>query len=56
MKGVILKTSRDIRQYNMVVSPVGFGTKYHCTGEGQQQFSTQTPTNNCVQTSDQFSF
>jgi hypothetical protein len=26
----------------MVMSPVGLGTKKHCAGEGQQQFSTQS--------------
>jgi hypothetical protein len=25
----------------MVMSPVGIGTKNHCAGEGQQQFSSQ---------------
>jgi hypothetical protein len=25
----------------MVVSPVGLGTRNHCAGEGQQQFSSQ---------------
>jgi hypothetical protein len=25
----------------MVISPVGLGTKNHCAGEGQQQFSSQ---------------
>jgi hypothetical protein len=27
--------------YSMVMSPVGLGTKKHCAGERQQQFSTQ---------------
>jgi hypothetical protein len=26
----------------MVVSPAGTGTKYHCVGEDQQQFSSQS--------------
>jgi hypothetical protein len=26
----------------MVMSPVGLGTKNHCAGEGQQQFSSQS--------------
>jgi hypothetical protein len=26
----------------MVVSPVGLGTKNHCAGEAQQQFSNQS--------------
>jgi hypothetical protein len=26
----------------MVVSPVGLGTKNHCAGEGQQQFTSQS--------------
>jgi hypothetical protein len=25
----------------MVMSPLGFGIKNHCAGEGQQQFSSQ---------------
>jgi hypothetical protein len=34
-----LKAPRAVTQYNMVMSPVGLGTKNHCAGEGQQQFT-----------------
>jgi hypothetical protein len=32
--------SRQTVKYSL--SPVGLGTKNHCTGEGQQQFSSQS--------------
>jgi hypothetical protein len=28
-----------VREYNIVVSPAGLGTKVDCAGEGQQQFT-----------------
>jgi hypothetical protein len=37
----VWEASRAVRQYNMVVSPVGLGSKNDCTGKGQQQFSSQ---------------
>jgi hypothetical protein len=37
-----LKASRAVRQSNMVMSPMGLGTKNRCAGEGQQQFSSQS--------------
>jgi hypothetical protein len=30
------------RKKNMLMSPVGLGTKSHCTGEGQQNFSSKS--------------
>jgi hypothetical protein len=32
-----------MRQKNMVMSPVGSGTKTDCAGEGQQQFTSTEP-------------
>jgi hypothetical protein len=40
--GECLKASRAAREQNMVMSPVGIGTKNHCAGEDQQQFSSQS--------------
>jgi hypothetical protein len=37
----MLEAPRAVRQQNMVMSPVGLGTKNHCAGEDQQQFSSQ---------------
>jgi hypothetical protein len=37
-----LKAPRAVRQQNIVMNPVGLGTKNHCAGEGQQQFSSQS--------------
>jgi hypothetical protein len=34
--------SQTVREKNVVMSPVGLGTKNHCAGEGQQQFSSQS--------------
>jgi hypothetical protein len=36
-----LKAPRAVRVQNMM-SPVGLGTKNYCTGEGQQQFSSES--------------
>jgi hypothetical protein len=33
----------------MVMSPVGLGTKNHCAGEGQQQFSSQSVSNAIIE-------
>jgi hypothetical protein len=43
-KGVTLslKVPRAVRQESVVMGPVGFGTKNHCAGEGQQQFNSQS--------------
>jgi hypothetical protein len=32
----VLKAPRAVRQWNMVMSPAGLGTKNDCAGEGQQ--------------------
>jgi hypothetical protein len=36
-----LKAPKDIREYDMVMRPVGLGPKNYHPGEGQQQFSIQ---------------
>jgi hypothetical protein len=36
------KIPRVVRQKNMVMSPVGLGTKNHCDCMGQQQFTQRT--------------
>jgi hypothetical protein len=37
-----LKLPTAVREYNMIMSPVRLGTKKHCAGEGQHQFSSQS--------------
>jgi hypothetical protein len=37
-----LKAPRAVRQLNMVMSPVGLGTKSHCAGEDQKKSSSQS--------------
>jgi hypothetical protein len=39
---VYSEVSLSRRTIKYVMSPMGFGTKNHCTGEDQQQFSRQT--------------
>lgn len=39
MSGSGLKSPRPVRQYNVVMSSVGLGTKHHCVDEDQQQLS-----------------
>jgi hypothetical protein len=36
-----VKAPRAVRKY-MAMSPEGLGTKNHCAGEDQQQFSSQS--------------
>jgi hypothetical protein len=38
----VLKALRAIRQYNMVIIPVGLGTENYCAVEKQQQFSSHS--------------
>jgi hypothetical protein len=37
--GSDLTTPRAVKQYNMVTSPVGLGTKNDCADEDQQEFT-----------------
>jgi hypothetical protein len=37
-------TPRVVQQKNMIMNPVGLGTKNYCSGEGQQQFTQTNPT------------
>jgi hypothetical protein len=37
-----MKAFRAVREQNMVMSPMGLGTKTHCAGEDQQPFSSQS--------------
>jgi hypothetical protein len=46
LSGRGLKAPRAVRQWNMVMRPMGPGTKNHCAGEDLQQFSSQLITNN----------
>jgi hypothetical protein len=37
-----MKAPRAVTQQNMVMGPMGLGTKNRCAGEDQQQFSSQS--------------
>jgi hypothetical protein len=37
-----LERNQSLMRVNMVMSPVGLGTKNHSAGEDQQQFSSQS--------------